>query len=51
MRYLLTYSLLSLSLFAVAQQDPRIPPAKDLVTYQLPKNSIYHKGWIDFNKN
>lgn len=51
MRYLLTYSLLSLSLFAAAQQDPRIPPAKDLVTYQLPKNSIYHKGWIDFNKN
>lgn len=34
-----------------AQQDNRIPPAKDLITYKLSKNSMYQKGWIDFNKN
>lgn len=38
--------------FLFAQQtDPRIPPAKDLITYKLPTKSIYHKDWIDFNKN
>lgn len=31
--------------------DTRIPKAKELVTYHHPKNKIYHKGWIDFNKN
>lgn len=44
-----------LLLFAVSapaqQQDPRIPSDKDLVTYKHPKNPIYKKGWIDFNKN
>lgn len=52
------YTLLSLLVFAssilLAQkqdQDPRIPPAKDLIKYKIPKNDIYKKGWIDFNKN
>ena len=39
---------ISISLLA---QDPRIPKEKDLITYKLPKNPIYHDGWIDFNKN
>ncbi|WP_101690482.1 glycoside hydrolase family 3 N-terminal domain-containing protein [Dysgonomonas massiliensis] len=32
-------------------KDKRIPPDKDLITYKIPKNSIYKNGWVDFNKN
>ena len=48
-----TLSVMILSLITVCgyPQDSRIPPAKDLVTYKLPGNPIYKKGWIDFNKN
>lgn len=35
----------------IKAQDPRIPPAKDLINYKLPKNKIYQKDWIDLNKN
>lgn len=42
--------LLGISISLLAQ-DPRIPKDRDLVVYKLPKNSIYHDGWIDFNKN
>jgi len=28
-----------------------IPSAKELVAYKLPRNEMYKKGWIDFNKN
>ena len=41
---------LGLPLFA-QKEDPRIPSAKELKTYQLKNKSIYKKGWIDFNKN
>lgn len=40
------------SIAAIGQnKDKRIPSDKDLITYKIPKNSIYQKGWIDFNKN
>ena len=42
---------LSLVISLYGQNDNRIPPAKDLVTYTPPKNTMYKKGWIDFNKN
>ena len=32
----------------LAQQNPQV---KLTSTYQPPKNAIYQKGWIDFNKN
>ena len=32
----------------LAQQNPQV---KLTATYQPPKNAIYQKGWIDFNKN
>ena len=35
---------------AQQKNDPRIPADKDLITYR-PRHSMYHKGWIDFNKN
>lgn len=34
-----------------SKTDPRIPPAKDLITYKHPKHDMYRNGWIDFNKN
>lgn len=43
--------VLSLVISLYGQNDNRIPPAKDLVTYTPPKNTMYKKGWIDFNKN
>ncbi len=52
MKYIILTSLLVVSTALFAQKaDPRIPSSKDLVTYKHPKNVIYHKGWIDFNKN
>lgn len=52
----ITIALLSLATCAAlsAQNNTwtkRIPGAKELITYKHPKNSIYKKGWIDFNKN
>lgn len=38
--------LLSGSTFLSGQTVPRIP-----ATYKPSKNEMYHKGWIDFNKN
>ena len=35
----------------LSSQKRNVPTAKDLVTYKLPRNVIYKKGWIDFNKN
>lgn len=32
-------------------QNRNIPSDKELVIYKIPRNSIYKKGWIDFNKN
>lgn len=52
MKYIILTCLLVVSTALFAQKtDPRIPSSKDLVTYKHPKNVIYHKGWIDFNKN
>ncbi|MFT4223091.1 glycoside hydrolase family 3 C-terminal domain-containing protein [Dysgonomonas sp.] len=51
MKYFFFITLLSFSLFSVAQTDPRIPSAKDLIRYNPSKNRMYQKGWIDFNKN
>lgn len=51
MKKLIFILLLGLGLGSQAAGDNRIPPAKDLITYKLPKNPIYQKGWIDFNKN
>lgn len=51
-KVLLIGGLLCFALGTTAQQqDSRIPPAKDLITYKPSKKPIYHKGWIDFNKN
>ena len=38
-------------LFYAQNSDPRIPTAKNLIIYRHPANPIYHKGWIDLNKN
>lgn len=35
----------------LSSQKRNVPAAKDLMTYKLPRNVIYKKGWIDFNKN
>lgn len=52
MKYIILTCLLVVSTALFAQKtDSRIPSSKDLVTYKHPKNVIYHKGWIDFNKN
>ena len=52
MKYIILTSLLVVSTALFAQKtDPRVPSSKDLITYKHPKNVIYHKGWIDFNKN
>ena len=37
--------------FYAQNSDPRIPTAKNLIIYRHPANPIYHKGWIDLNKN
>ena len=42
--------LACLEIPAQQKSDPRIPADKDLTTYR-PRHSMYHKGWIDFNKN
>jgi beta-glucosidase len=36
---------------AQTKRNDNIPSEKDLVTYKHPRNKIYHKDWIDFNKN
>lgn len=41
-------ALLAASLGLAAQTAPT---PKNLTTYHPPRNAIYHKGWIDFNKN
>lgn len=50
-RFPLSIILLSLSCgyLAWAQKPNKYSPK--LEVYNLPKNKIYHKGWIDFNKN
>lgn len=51
MKHVLFFTLFFSSLFLVAQSDPRIPMAKELIRYNPSKNKMYQKGWIDFNKN
>lgn len=48
---ILTFLLFASSILWAQGQDSRIPPAKDLIKYKIPKKAIYQKGWIDFNKN
>lgn len=48
---LVLLAFLYFCLYATAETDPRVPSAKKLIKYELPKNKIYQKGWIDFNKN
>lgn len=37
---------------ALAQENKwHVPEGKELITYKHPKNKIYKKGWIDYNKN
>lgn len=48
---ILLFIFLGSSIVISQNKDKRIPADKDLVTYKIPKNSIYKKGWIDFNKN
>jgi beta-glucosidase len=49
---LLIILLVTSSLSIQAQtKAPRVPSSKNLTTYTLPHNKIYHKGWIDLNKN
>ena len=33
------------------QTEWHVPTGKELITYKHPKNKIYQKGWIDYNKN
>lgn len=41
--------LFSVNVRVVAQSPNKY--SQRLKTYNLPKNKIYHKGWIDYNKN
>lgn len=51
-KLILASSLIAFTVGGYAQDnDPRIPPGKDLITYKIPKKAIYKEGWIDFNKN
>ena len=40
-----------LTVSTLESQNRNIPSDKELVIYKIPRNSIYKKGWIDFNKN
>ncbi len=48
---LLCICLFCLPTYGLSQTDARIPSPKELIKYQPPKNAIYQKGWVDFNKN
>lgn len=46
--------MLGMALFFVPMSDAQNKKTQEIRipdTYKLPANSIYHKGWIDFNKN
>ena len=43
--------LFIITIVTYGQKTSVIPSAKELVTYKLPRNEMYKKGWIDFNKN
>lgn len=48
---LFTLFFLIVSSDARPKRKDNIPTGKELISYQPPRNKIYHKGWIDFNKN
>lgn len=43
--------LFIITIVTYGQKTSVIPSAKELVGYKLPRNEMYKKGWIDFNKN
>ena len=43
--------LFIITIVTYGQKTSVIPSAKELVSYKLPRNEMYKKGWIDFNKN
>lgn len=43
--------LFIITIVTYGQKTSVIPSAKELVAYKLPRNEMYKKGWIDFNKN
>lgn len=43
--------LFIITIVTYGQKTSVIPSAKELVVYKLPRNEMYKKGWIDFNKN
>ena len=43
--------LFIITIVTYGQKTSVIPSAKELVAYILPRNEMYKKGWIDFNKN
>ena len=49
-----TFTLITIMLASVAMsaQPKNIPePGQQVKKFEIGKNKIYHKGWIDFNKN
>ena len=43
--------LFIITIVTYGQKTSVITSAKELVAYKLPRNEMYKKGWIDFNKN
>lgn len=43
--------LFIITIVTYGQKTSVLPSAKELVAYKLPRNEMYKKGWIDFNKN
>ena len=52
MKNTLTLIAILLASVALSAQPNNIPePGQKVKKFELGKNKIYHKGWIDFNKN
>ena len=52
MKNTLTLITILLASVAMSAQPKNIPePGQQVKKFEIGKNKIYHKGWIDFNKN
>ena len=52
MRKILTLITILLASLTLSAQPKNIPePGKQVKKFEVGKNKMYHKGWIDFNKN
>lgn len=52
MKKILTLITILLASLTLSAQPKNIPePGKQVKKFEIGKNKMYHKGWIDFNKN